>query len=228
MEKEGDISDVYKKVIEEDKAEVSEELSWESKYRDVLKEAMQKDPNLKEKLNQIPERSRLKRSTDNKEWVVLFAKKGANICFSWYNKMTDEVQPLLLEEWFSFFEASENEQANKVSAHFYEYYDKIKTELHKPNAHNSKNPQEKKALENIKMLYQATKNSYFKDLEEVISLWNLPACYMTEIRTITQKNRKEVAQSLQLKISQSYLNIIKQNAQAFDEQQADLIISEEF
>lgn len=228
-----DISDTYKEALKDDEENADEELSWETEYRDELKEEMAKDPDLKKKIYSIPDRSRLKRIVDkDKNWVLLFAKKWANIIFSFYDKKTDEISQLLLEDGFALFKASKDEEALKVSEDFYEYYSKIKEHIRAKNFAVARNSQEKKALDNLKMIRQQMENDsdilFLKDLEKAIHLWNLPTYYMTEIRSITAKNWKDVYKSLKIKISQEYLDAMIEASKEFDEQQADLIISEEF
>ncbi len=194
---------------------------------------MAKDPDLKKKIYSIPDRSRLKRiENKDKNWVLLFAKKGANIIFSFYDKTTDEITQLLLEDGFALFKASKDEPSTKVSEDFYEYYDKIKEHIRAKNFAVARNSQEKRALDNIKMIRQELKAEsdilILKDLEKAIHLWNLPTYYMTEIRSVSSKNWKEVYNSLRKKISQECLDAMIEASKEFDEQQADLIISEEF
>ena len=108
------------------------------------------------------------------------------------------------------------------------YYDKIKEYLKNTPHEVAKNLQEKKAIDNLKMLYAETKDHFFMDLIKAINLWNLPSCYMSEIRSITENNRKEIVKNLKNLISQEYLDTMIQVSQDFDEQLAELIISEEF
>lgn len=223
-----DVSDVYKEALDSQEHD-QDELSWDTKYRDFLKEIMEKDPELEKKIYTIPDKSRVKRSEKKDiSWLLLFAKKGSNIVFRLYDKVKDEVVPILLQDAFALFEANKEEEPLQVSEDFYVWYDKIKAHFSGAKKLVARNSQEKKALDNLDFLYEKTKESFYKDLQKAINLWNLPLYYMKEIRKITDKNYQKIVDFLKREISPEYLQTMLTLSQEFDEQKEDLIITEEF
>ena len=223
-----DMSDIYKEVLD-DQENDQEELSWDTKYRDFLKDVVEDNPELENKIYTIPDKSRLKRSTKKDiSGLLLFAKKWSNILFRLYDKTKDEVVPILLQDAFALFEANKEEEPLQVSEDFYIWYDKIKAHFSGAKKLVPKNSQESKALDNLEFLYEKTKDLFYKDLQKAINLWSLPLYYMKEIRKINSSNYQEIIDFLKTDINPDYLQTMLTLSQEFDEQKEDLIITEEF
>ncbi len=223
-----EISSFYTKKIQEDKM-LNEDKSWDSEFLNDFKKAQEQDPEILEKIQNIPQRTRILRiENKNISWILVFAKKRSNLIFYFFNKKTNKIEPLSIYDAFSLFRASINEESEEVSKNFYKYYDKIKSEIKNPHAKWTMNTQQKKAYENAQNLFNETWDNYYKLLMEVIELWALPLVYMKRIRKITKENWQKEKEILKELISEEYLKWILDISKNFDEETLDLIISEEF
>ncbi len=223
-----EISSFYKKAIEED-SKLNEDKSWDNDFLNDFKRAKELDPDLLEKLETIPQRTRIMR-VEKKwvKWVLVFAKKKSNLIFYFYNEETSSVEALSLVEAFHLFKSEIGEEPEEVSKDFYKHYDKLKKEIKNPHAKSNKNTAEKKALSIAIDLLEETGDNYFKILSEVIELGGLPLVYMRKLRRVSKDTWQKDAKSLKNSISESYLKGILDISKSFNEETLDLIISEEF
>jgi len=222
------ISSFYKKAIEED-SKLNEDKSWDNEFLNDFKRAKELDPDLLEKLETIPQRTRIMR-VEKKwvKWVLVFAKKKSNLIFYFYNEEASSVEALSLVEAFHLFKSEIGEEPEEVSKDFYKHYDKLKKEIKNPHAKSNKNTAEKKALSIAIDLLEETGDNYFKILSEVIELGGLPLVYMRKLRRVSKDTWQKDAKSLKESISESYLKGILDISKSFNEETLDLIISEEF
>lgn len=225
---EEEISSFYKKELDKE-SNAERDISRDSPYRNDFKNAKIDDPSIMEKIAKVPERTKLQRSEKKStEWIILFAKKGSNLLFSFYDDKLLETSSLSIEEAFNLFKAGKSEQPKEVSKKFYEKYDKLKKDIQNTNTLQILNTQEKKSLENTKKLFAITKDPYFNLLKQVIEYRMLPLIYMKEIRKITEQNLTSTSKKLKVLISESYLKGIINQINNYDEESQDLIITQEF
>lgn len=217
----------YKKVIENDK-NTNEDKSWDSEYLNDYKKAIA-DKELVKKIENIPQRTKIMR-IENKwfSWVLLFAKKRANLIFYFYDTKKDLISPITVKEAFELFKADIKEQSQEVSKKFYTNYEKLKEEIKKPWSEANMNTQQKKAFENANNLFELTWDNYYKLLSEVIKLWALPLVYMKQIRKVTKATWEKDSKIIRENITEEYLKWIIDFSKNFTEETLDLIISEEF
>ncbi len=218
----------YKKAILEDTT-LNEDKSWDSEFLNDFKKAQEIDPEILDKIEKIPRRTRVLR-TINKwvKWVLVFAKKKSNLIFYFYNEKTSQVEPLSLVEAFNLFKSELTEEPKEVTKGFYKSYEKLKKEIKNPHADSNMNIQQKKAYENAEDIYNETDDNYFNLLKEVIKLWGLPLVYMKKIRKITKTTWQKDAELIKELITEEYLKWILEVSKNFNEETLDLIISEEF
>jgi len=203
--------------------------SWDSSYLNDFKNAKIEDPKLLEKLEVIPERTKLQRQEKkDKSWVLLFAKKWNNLIFQFYDKKSEQTVPITIEDAFDLFKAELSEEPQDVSKDFYKAYNILKEDIKKGSKIQELNSQEKKALDNVKKIFEITKNPYFKKLQQVIEYRALPLYYMKTIRKITPNNFEEEVKKVTKDISERYLQWIIDAINNYDEESQDLIISQEF
>lgn len=205
---------------------------WESRdtsYLNDFKNAKIEDPKLLEKLEVIPERTKLQRQEKkDKLWVILFAKKGNNLIFQFYDQKLQQTVPITIEDAFDLFKAELSEEPKDVSKDFYMAYNTLKEDIKQWAKIQELNSQEKKALDNVKKIFEITKNPYFKKLQQVIEYRALPLYYMKTIRKITPNNFEDEVKKLIKEISEKYLQWIIDAINNYDEESQDLIISQEF
>lgn len=228
LTKDEEVSSFYKKEMESDSGDENQE-SWDSKYLNDFKKAKIQDPQLLDKINAIPERTKLQRTVKkDKKWVLLFAKKGNNLLFQFYDNKTQEPDLISLEDAFDMFKAEIDEKATDVSKNFYTAYSKLKEDITKWLKIQALNRKEKEALDKAKLIFQETKDPYFQTLIKVIELRSLPLYYMKTLRKVTQDGFKEQILELKRKLSEQYLRKIIDIANSYDEEGQELIITQEF
>jgi superfamily II DNA/RNA helicase len=223
-----EISSFYKKEMdhEDDNDQIE---SRDIKYLNDYKNAMLTDSKLLEKISNIPERTKLQRIIKkNKNGVLLFAKKGNNLLFHFYDYTKKEPDLVTVEEAFKLFKADSDEDAVDVSKDFYSAYSTLKEDLNRWLKIQALNTQEKSALDKIKKIFQITKDPYFQRVQKVIELRSLPKYFMKTIRKITEDNYEEQIINLKKKLSEQYLGKIIDIANSYDEESQELIITQEF
>ena len=223
-----EVGSFYKKAIEEDKT-LNEDKSWDSEFLNDFKKAQEEDSEILDKIEKIPQRTRILR-IENKwvKWVLVFAKKKSNLIFYFYNEKTSKAEPLSLVEAFNLFKSELSEEPEEVTKGFYKSYEELKREIKNPHADGNMNTQQKKAYENAENIYNETDDNYFNLLKEVIKLWGLPLVYMKKIRKITKATWQKDAELIKELITEEYLKWILEVSKNFNEETLDLIISEEF
>lgn len=206
-----------------------QELSRDTLYLEDFKNAKFADPELMQKIGTVPERTKIQRTaTKDTQGVILFAKKANNLLFQFYDAKLGQTVPITLSDAFALFKADLSEEPKEVSADFYDRYARLKEQLKAKEIVQDLNSQEKKALENVKKMYAATKNPYFQKLQKVIEYRALPRYYMKNIRKITENNFQEESKALMLEVSEKYLQGIIDAVNNYDEESQDLIITQEF
>lgn len=217
----------YKKVIENDK-NTNEDKSWDSEYLNDYKKAIT-DKELVKKIESIPQRTKIMRIEKKwVSWVLLFAKKRANLIFYFYDTKKDLISPITVKEAFELFKADEKEDSQEVSKKFYTNYERLKEEIKKPWSEANMNTQQKKAFENANNLFEMIWDNYYKLLSDVIKLGALPLVYMKQIRKITKATWEKDSKFIRENITEEYLKSIIDFSKNFTEETLDLIISEEF
>ena len=223
-----ELGSFYKKEMEKDLVD-DQEISWDTPYYNDFKNAKIEDSRLEEKLEKIPERTKIQRDVQkNRKWVILFAKKWNNLLFNFHDTKLWENVPITIQEAFEFFKADKEEQPYEVSDKFYESYNKLKEELKNWKSVQALNTQEKSALDNVKKMFSYTKDPYFQLVQKVIELRSLPRYYMKKLRNITEKNFESEIIKIKSMMSETYLRKIIDIANNYDEESQDLIISQEF
>lgn len=223
-----EISSFYKKEIDKDAADESQE-SWDTKYLNDFKNAKLQDPKLMEKINSIPERTKLQRSmSKDKKWVLLFAKKWNNLLFQFYDSLLNKPVLITLEEAFHLFKSEVDEEWLDISKHFYKAYGILKEDITKGIKVQWLGRKEKEALDKVNMIFKETKDPYFQRLAKAIEYRSLPTYFMKTIRKTNQTNFKEKILTIKKSISENYLKQIIDAANSYDEKAQDLIITQEF
>lgn len=223
-----EISSFYKKVIEEDKV-INEDKSWDNEYLNDFKKAKEVDPHLFEKLDKIPQRTRILRVKEKwVKWVLIFAKKKSNLIFYFYNEITAKLEWLSLVEAFNLFKSWVDEDPQEVSKSFYSHYESLKEQIKNPHTKANKSKAEQKTLDIISSLYEETWDYYFELLREVVELWALPLVYMRRLRRVHKDTFLQDIREIKDLIAEWYLKWILDTSKSFNEETLDLIISEEF
>jgi superfamily II DNA or RNA helicase len=203
---------------------LSEEVSWDNKYRKLLNELKSTDI-YNEALN-IQHRSRTGRKAIKPlSGVLMFGKKGNDFVFKLANSANNTPISLTAEEAISLFEASENEEAFEVSKAFDKLYQDVKSHLFKGLNQDRNEKERLNAMAKIKLVRQSglVPMDYLEDLMKVIESDGLSGY---EVRYINQLTIKDYAK-LPKDIEQSYLDRTISRANKVDEGDEVLILAEE-
>jgi len=225
---EDEIIKTYNQKVEEE-FDNSEELSWDTKYRDLLF-SLQKSPDLDE-AKQIPIRVKIKRFVDkSQKGVLVFGKKNGDYAFKL--SVINEDKPLCLTglEAIRLFEADKDEKSEKVSPEFYGLYDLAKQYLFVKKTEVPKDRGLKDALTKIGWIKEnfAEYRDYMIELEYVMKdLGDLPAKYAKTVRAISKESLKDDVDNLMREVPINYLIKIRDEAEKVGEGPESLILAEE-
>ena len=202
----------------------SEELSWDTKYKNLLNQLKATD--IYNESLQIPYRARVARNVEKPcKGVLLFGKKGNDFVFKIGNSV-DEI-PLMLtsEQALQLFEASEDEKGLEVNNKFDKIYQFVKSQLY---SHISLDENEKSRYEAVDKItlwakHKILSKDYTEDLLLVIKNDGLTG---EEIRFINKQSLKTV-DKVKTKITPDYLNRIVEKMSKVEEGDEVLILSEQ-
>ena len=202
----------------------SEELSWDTKYKNLLNQL--KGTDIYNESLQIPYRARVARNVEKPcKGVLLFGKKGNDFVFKIGNSV-DEI-PLMLtsEQALQLFEASEDEKGLEVNNKFEKIYQFVKSQLY---SHISLDENEKSRYEAVDKItlwakHKILSKDYTEDLLLVIKNDGLTG---EEIRFINKQSLKTV-DKIKTKITPDYLNRIVEKMNKVEEGDEILILSEQ-
>jgi hypothetical protein len=202
----------------------SEELSWDTKYKNLLNQL--KGTDIYNESLQIPYRARVARNVEKPcKGVLLFGKKGNDFVFKIGNSVDETPLMLTSEQALQLFEASEDEKGLEVNNKFDKIYQFVKSQLY---SHISLDENEKSRYEAVDKITLWAKNKilskdYTEDLLLVIKNDGLTG---EEIRFINKQTLKSV-DKIKEKITPDYLNRIVEKMNRVEEGDEILILSEQ-
>ena len=202
----------------------SEELSWDTKYRQIL-DRVKNTPIFQEAMD-IPHRSRIGRKVEKPaHGVIICGKKGNDFVFKFGE--SDDLTPVAIsaEDALSLFEAEENEKPTTVSNKFEPIYQSVKASLFKGSNNSESEKNRRDAYSIIKMWLK--NNILPKDyLEDLLLLMRIDGLTGEEIRFINKLSIK-TADTLPLKITPDYIKRCIMKMNAVDDGAETLILAEE-
>lgn len=202
----------------------SEELSWDTKYKNLLNQL--KGTDIYNEALQIPYRARIARNVEKPcKGVLLFGKKGNDFVFKIGNSVDETPLMLTSEQALLLFEASEEEKGIEVNNKFDKIYQFVKSQLY---SHISLDENEKSRYEAVDKItlwakYKMLSKDYTEDLLLVIKNDGLTG---EEIRFINKQSLKTV-DKVKEKITPDYLNRIVEKMNRVEEGDEVLILSEQ-
>lgn len=202
----------------------SEELSWDTKYKNLLNQL--KGTDIYNESLQIPYRARVARNVEKPcKGVLLFGKKGNDFVFKIGNSVDETPLMLTSEQALLLFEASEEEKGIEVNNKFDKIYQFVKSQLY---SHISLDENEKSRYEAVDKItlwakHKMLSKDYTEDLLLVIKNDGLTG---EEIRFINKQSLKTV-DKVKEKITPDYLNRIVEKMNRVEEGDEVLILSEQ-
>lgn len=198
---------------------LQEQKSWDAEYREEWEQAKQ-TPFYEEALK-VCQRTKIARTSDKRDGIIIFGKRGDECVFKWSNKYDDNIETLIPENALPILKALAEEKSEKVSNSFYKTYNHLVKNLFSSN----ENPLSKmrgKALAKVKVWLNEfpEQEDYLNLLQSVIEFDGLP-----EYSRIT---KAKTCEELQKYISLQYLERIMAASDRIDEEPENVILAEEF
>ncbi len=212
-----------------------EEESWDVKYRNILYDIEENQPDVFKKACEIPYRTKIKRIKHTNTLALTFAKKGENFIFKAAVKDGDsyKIKTLSDEEAIKLFEATTDEKSFEVSKQFYEIYSQIRKNIFETISLKPNDRWEREILNKIENLEKNAKEyypqyiTYISKLKELVELEVLPEYIIKIIRKMSM-NSKEAIQELSEKLPEFYIDEVSKRIAEYKNNEDIIIISEEF
>ncbi len=214
----------YQQAESEDERE-----SWETQYQQALSE-IPKDV-IEKAINEryIPFRTKIKRTEEKqRSGVLVFAKKDTDYVFKFAGK-DQEPEILSRKEAIELIEASESEEAEKVSKEFDSVYEELNKNLFNGDTKLTTNKPEQELSDKIEKMQEdfPKEEDYLDDLFSVaINLRGLSGYSERMIRNL-DLNEKDAIKNLKEQITSDYLSSQIEKANEIEEGEEALILAEE-
>lgn len=212
-----------------------EEESWDVKYRNILYDIEENQPDIFKKACEIPYRTKIKRIKPENALALTFARKGENFIFKAAVKDGDsyKIKTLNDEDAIKLFEATKEEKSFEASKQFYEIYAQIRKNIFETTSLKAKDRWEREIIEKIETLEKNAKehypeyNDYISKLKKLVELEVLPEYIIKTIRKMSM-NSKEAVKELSEKLPEFHINEVSKRIGEYQSREDVIILSEEF
>jgi superfamily II DNA or RNA helicase len=211
--------------------EDQEELSWDTRHLNLLEHLKKAAPDVIEKAQKIPTRSRIQRSEPKDiKGVMVFGRKGNDYVFK-HGIDNMEVNTIKTKDALDYFEAEVSEEPRKVSAAFEDIYQNVKANLFTKKSQIPFDKGRRDATNKLLLIKEKIphKKDYIEDLIFVIQkLDALPERFARMIRSLSMNKLDQEFNELGKAIPHRYLINIVNTARKVEEGVECLIFAEEF
>lgn len=189
----------------------SEVVSWDASHRKIWG-LLKHDEDLRNKINEIPHRTRVARKNDTKTGVIAFGKRGSSHIFAFGNN-DESIEYISPEEALWLFRAGEQEKSLETTANFDPVYQKVKAHLFKENTKATIKGRRQEAearLDILSELYAPAKD-YCDDIRKIIyELDALPEWVLKELSMlkINKVSPEETFKAVKELVPQEYIEKI--------------------
>ena len=228
---EEETSSFYTDRLKAELKSASDVRSWDTKYLDEYKKIKASNPEIIKKIEELPQRIKIMRVKQTDKWTLMFAKRGKNFWFLWYD-ITDAENPLKdieISDAFDRIKADEKEKGKVVDKEFFEYYQKLQDGLHQMNMINSLNRREEGIIKEIEKRNSIVKNVRAAQILQLMKKWLVTKFYYTEtnrLKKMTDNN--QYIQSMLSLFSLNYIENLEEEMNRKIEADYDLIITQQF
>jgi len=226
-----DLKNYFAKQYKEENSK-NESLSWDAQYRNTWLK-IKDDPEIIQKINSIPHRSRIARKTNSITGVVAFAKKSGNFIFA-FGETPETVQIVSPQIALPLFnEVADLEKSLPTSVNFEPIYKMAKEHIFKDN---TKAPVDKgrrqDALAKVKILgdsYSQAKDFCIDLIKVIKDLDGLPNGVLKEIveLKIGKTDFSKAYEELKELVPHKYLESIFKTAERANDTGKLIVLSEE-
>ena len=198
--------------------ESSNEPSWDNEFKNIFNSIKHNQKLINEVIT-IPERTRIIRTNRDIEIAISFAKRGNGILFARANKADEEAKIVSSEEILKYFKANLDENSlsgdNELDAKFEILRRKIMEPNKLPKIEGNR-AKAQKVIQYLKENYRQERN-YLSDLFEVINKYDdLSDGELKYIVQLDLINLTQTVDELKRIITQHYIDVIKERAEAID------------
>ncbi len=207
-----------------------EQVSWDAEYLDFYNKLKLTNPEVIEKSQEIPHRTRIRRSASKSSGVIVFGSKGDEYTFKFSSDGT-EVVALSAKDAFQLFEAEVEESSLSVTNNFDNIYQKIKEKLFIKKSRQSNDKGKREAIDKLKVIKSILNEDkdYLDDLLVVLeSLDGLPDRFAKLIRAFDEKTLKDDIEEFKKEVPHQYLERIIKKSTSVNDGKERLILAEEF
>jgi len=210
----------------------SEELSWDVEYRNVLSEVETHYPELMKQAEELPLRTRVRRSREKAQsGVLVFAGKGDEYTFK-YCDAQGEIRSITAKEALELFKSDLSEAGTPVSEAFYEKYSKLVQRLFLDKTSKARDKVVNEALSKLDLLKEITddpgKKGYLSELHRTIKeMGAIPKIFMRFIRQVHERSIEEDVTALMEEVSGDYIRAMFRKRDEIVQEKETLILSEE-
>ena len=189
----------------------NEVISWDAPHRKAWS-LLKHDEAIRNKINEIPHRTRIARKKDIWQGVLAFWKRGSSHIFA-FGKDNEHVEYVSPEEALLLFRAEEGEKSFETNINFDPMYQKVKTHLFKENTKPTikwRRQEAEARLDILSELYFPAKD-YCDDIRKIIyeldalPEWVLKELSMLKINKISPEETFEAVKEL---VPQEYIEKI--------------------
>ncbi len=210
--------------------EEQEELSWDTRHLNLLQHLEKAAPDVIEKAQKIPTRSRIRRSVPKDlKGVMVFGRKGSDYVFK-HGIDSTAVDTISTRDALDYFEAEVSEEPRKVSAAFEDIYQVVKADLFTKKSRVPFDKGRREATNKLLLIEKKLphKKDYIEDLIFVIQkLDALPERFARMIRSLSLNKLDREFNDLEKAIPHRYLINIVDKARKVEEGEECLIFAEE-
>lgn len=207
-----------------------EELSPLARHEDFIRKLRIYEPQIVKEALEVPRRSRIRRTEEKeKHGVLVFGKKGSEYAFK-LGTTPIQCAAIGIVEAFNLFQATMQEESQKVSRNFEPIYNHVKANLFAGRSQVALDKGKQDAIHKVEALKQKLpdRKDYLEDLYYVLKeLDSLPERYARMLRAIDARTLEKAMDDFCRQVPHSYLTDIIERERAIAEGQEVLILAEE-
>jgi superfamily II DNA or RNA helicase/HKD family nuclease len=209
--------------------EGKEDLSWDAVFIEEYENAI-KVPSLLQKIELIPRRSRISRSSQQMDLGLVFSKHGQSTIFISAQRETDP-EILSTEEALRLFKADPEEQGSEVSQKFAPLFKIVRDKLdskHELPVIKGRRNDALNLLEALRIQLPAA-SSYCVDLIRIIrDLDDIDEGTLKDLAQIREKTPEKIFELVKSAVPESHVRNILARVQRMEDEAHTILLAEEF
>jgi superfamily II DNA/RNA helicase len=209
--------------------EGKEDLSWDSVFMEEYENAI-KSQSLLKKVEQIPRRSRISRTLQQRDLGLVFSKRGQNSIFM-LAEPDGSAEVLSTEEALKLFKAEPHEEGAEISPKFQPLFKAAREKLeakHELPVIKGRRNDALNLLEALRLQLPAA-SSYCVDLIKIIrDLDDIDEGTLKDLAQIREKSPDKIFQIVKAAIPESHVRNILARVQRMEDEAQTILLAEEF